>query len=62
MTSFDNFGLAEPIVRALIDEKYETPTPIQVETIPVALSGRDVIGLHRRGKRELSGQMAAALA
>ena len=49
MTSFDNFGFAEPIKRALIDEKYETPTPIQVETIPVALSGRDVIGIAQTG-------------
>ena len=49
MTSFDNFGLAEPIMRALIEEKYETPTPIQVETIPVALSGCDVIGIAQTG-------------
>ena len=49
MTSFDNFGLAEPIMRALIEEKYETPTPIQVATIPVALLGRDVIGIAQTG-------------
>jgi ATP-dependent RNA helicase RhlE len=49
LTSFDNFGLAEPIMRALIEEKYETPTPIQVETIPIALSGRDVIGIAQTG-------------
>jgi len=49
LTSFDNFGLAEPIMRALIEEKYETPTPIQVATIPVALSGRDVIGIAQTG-------------
>jgi ATP-dependent RNA helicase RhlE len=49
LTSFENFGLAEPIKRALIEEKYETPTPIQVETIPVVLSGRDVIGIAQTG-------------
>ena len=49
MTSFDDFGFAEPIKRALIEEKYQTPTPIQGETIPIALSGRDVIGIAQTG-------------
>jgi len=49
LTSFDKFGLAEPIARALAEQKYLTPTPIQVETIPVALSGRDVIGIAQTG-------------
>ena len=49
MTSFKDFGLAEPILRALKAEGYETPTPIQAQTIPVALSGRDVIGIAQTG-------------
>jgi ATP-dependent RNA helicase RhlE len=49
LTSFDNFGFAEPIKRALTEEKYQTPTPIQGETIPIALSGRDVIGIAQTG-------------
>ncbi len=49
MTSFDDFGLAEPITRALRDENYATPTPIQAQTIPFALSGRDVIGIAQTG-------------
>jgi len=49
LTSFDDFGFAEPIMRALTDEKYRTPTPIQDKTIPVALSGRDVIGIAQTG-------------
>ena len=49
MTSFQNFGLAEPITRALVEENYVTPTPIQVATIPVALSGRDVVGIAQTG-------------
>ena len=49
MTSFDDFGLAEPILRALRDENYATPTPIQAQTIPLALSGRDVIGIAQTG-------------
>ena len=49
MTSFNDFGLAEPITRALVDEKYVTPTPIQDQTIPIAMQGRDVIGIAQTG-------------
>ena len=49
MTSFHDFGLAEPITRALAEEKYATPTPIQAQTIPVVLSRRDVIGIAQTG-------------
>ena len=49
MTSFNDFGLAEPILRALAEEKYQTPTPIQSQTIPLALAGRDVIGIAQTG-------------
>ena len=49
MTSFNDFGLAEPILRALAEEKYVTPTPIQAQTIPIALQGRDVIGIAQTG-------------
>ena len=49
MTSFNDFGLAEPILRALAEEKYETPTPIQAQTIPLACQGRDVIGIAQTG-------------
>jgi superfamily II DNA/RNA helicase len=49
LTSFHDFGLAEPLTRALADEKYVTPTPIQAQTIPVALSRRDVVGIAQTG-------------
>jgi len=49
LTSFLEFGLAEPITRALAEEKYTVPTPIQIQTIPVALSRRDVIGIAQTG-------------
>jgi ATP-dependent RNA helicase RhlE len=45
LTSFHDLGLAEAITRALAEEKYLTPTPIQLQTIPVALSCRDLIGI-----------------
>jgi superfamily II DNA/RNA helicase len=49
LTSFNDFGLVEPITRALRDEKYETPTPIQAQTIPLAVNGKDVIGIAQTG-------------
>jgi superfamily II DNA/RNA helicase len=49
LTSFHDFGLAEPITRALAEEQYTRPTPIQAQTIPVVLSRRDVIGIAQTG-------------
>jgi len=49
LTDFRDFGLAEPITRALAEEKYVTPTPIQVQTIPAVLSRRDAIGIAQTG-------------
>jgi len=49
LTSFQDFGLADAIMRALKEENYHTPTPIQVQTIPLAMSGRDVIGIAQTG-------------
>ena len=49
LTSFQDFGLADPIARALREENYVTPTPIQAQTIPLALAGRDVVGIAQTG-------------
>jgi ATP-dependent RNA helicase RhlE len=49
LTSFQDFGLAEAISRALKEENYLTPTPIQAQTIPLALTGRDVVGIAQTG-------------
>jgi ATP-dependent RNA helicase RhlE len=49
LTSFAGFGLNEAIARAIAEEKYLTPSPIQEQTIPIALSRRDVIGIAQTG-------------
>jgi ATP-dependent RNA helicase RhlE len=49
LNSFLDFGLAEPLICALADEKYVVPTPIQQQTLPVAMAGRDVIGIAQTG-------------
>jgi ATP-dependent RNA helicase RhlE len=49
LTDFAELNLAEPILRALADEKYTTPTPIQEQAIPHAMQGRDILGLAQTG-------------
>src|ERR1700689_1356398 len=49
LTSFHDFKLDDAITRALTEEKYLTPTPIQAQTIPTVMSGRDVIGIAQTG-------------
>ena len=49
LTSFQDLRLNDAITRALAEEKYLTPTPIQVQTIPIVMSGRDVIGIAQTG-------------
>src|SRR6266550_1101059 len=46
---FASLGLAPELVRAVADEGYAHPTPIQAEAIPLALAGRDLIGSAQTG-------------
>jgi ATP-dependent RNA helicase RhlE len=46
---FSALGLVPELARAVADEGYTQPTPIQIEAIPLALSGRDVIGSAQTG-------------
>jgi ATP-dependent RNA helicase RhlE len=48
-TTFADLKLVEPILRALQAEGYTAPTPIQAQTIPYLLEGRDVLGCARTG-------------
>jgi ATP-dependent RNA helicase DeaD len=47
--SFASLGLAAPLLQALADVGYETPSPIQAATIPPLLQGRDVLGQAQTG-------------
>lgn len=49
MTSFSDLGLSPEVLKAVTDAGYDTPTPIQAQAIPVALSGRDVLGIAQTG-------------
>jgi ATP-dependent RNA helicase DeaD len=47
--SFRDLGLSEAVLRALTDVGYESPSPIQAATIPVLLSGADMLGQAQTG-------------
>ena len=49
MTQFTDLGLAKPLLKALTDKGYTTPTPIQAQAIPTVLSGRDLLGIAQTG-------------
>ena len=53
--TFATLNLAEPILRAVTDSGYTTPTPIQAQAIPVVLAGLDVMG----GAQTGTGKTAA---
>jgi ATP-dependent RNA helicase RhlE len=47
--TFKELGLVEPILRALQDQGYERPTPIQAQAIPILLEGKDLLGCAQTG-------------
>jgi ATP-dependent RNA helicase RhlE len=53
--TFPALGLAEPLLRALEARKFLTPTPIQADSIPALLAGKDLLGIAQTG----SGKTAA---
>src|ERR1035437_274427 len=52
---FEDFGLSADILRALTDQGYVHPTPIQAEAIPIVLQGRDVMGAAQTGTGKTAG-------
>jgi ATP-dependent RNA helicase RhlE len=49
MSYFTDLGLAEPLIRALEAKGYSDPTPIQQQSIPALLKGRDLLGIAQTG-------------
>ena len=54
-TSFNDFGLAESVLRAVTELGYKEPTPIQAQAIPLVLMGRDVMGAAQTGTGKTAG-------
>jgi ATP-dependent RNA helicase RhlE len=53
--SFASLGLAEPLLRAVEEYGYTTPTPIQTQAIPVVMSGADLLGGAQTGTGKTAG-------
>ncbi|MDD4913730.1 MAG: DEAD/DEAH box helicase [Methylococcales bacterium] len=52
---FSELGLSEQLLKAVAEQGYETPTPIQAQAIPVILQGRDVMAGAQTGTGKTAG-------
>jgi superfamily II DNA/RNA helicase len=55
MTKFSDLALDPKVLQAVSEAGYETPTPIQIQAIPHALEGRDVLGIAQTGTGKTAG-------
>jgi ATP-dependent RNA helicase RhlE len=53
--NFDALGLSEPILRAINDAGYTSPTPIQANAIPLVLTGGDLLAGAQTGTGKTAG-------
>ncbi len=53
--SFEQLGLAQPILRAIADQGYDKPTPVQAQAIPHVLAGRDLMAGAQTGTGKTAG-------
>ncbi len=49
VSTFADLGLCEPLLKAIANEGYDTPTPIQLQAVPYVLQGRDLLGCAQTG-------------
>jgi len=55
LTTFDTLGLSAEILRAIAEQGYTTPTPIQAQSIPVVLKGHDIMAAAQTGTGKTAG-------
>ena len=53
--SFSSLGLSESLLRAVAEQGYETPSPIQQQAIPAVLAGRDLMAAAQTGTGKTAG-------
>jgi len=53
--TFSSLGLSAPLLRAIDEKGYDTPSPIQVEAIPAVLSGKDLMAAAQTGTGKTAG-------
>src|SRR5712671_308506 len=55
ITTFESLGLLPELLRAVAEQGYTEPTPIQSQAIPIVLSGRDLLGAAQTGTGKTAG-------
>jgi ATP-dependent RNA helicase RhlE len=55
ISTFDSLGLTPELLRAVAEQGYTTPTPIQAQAIPVVLAGKDLLGAAQTGTGKTAG-------
>jgi len=60
-TTFDQLGLSQPVLQALDLKGYSTPTPIQEQSIPAVLEGRDLLGIAQTGTGKTAAFMLPSI-
>jgi ATP-dependent RNA helicase RhlE len=55
ITTFESLGLKPELLRAVAEQGYTQPTPIQVQAIPVVLAGKDLLGAAQTGTGKTAG-------
>jgi len=53
--SFSSLGLSDPILKAVTEQGYETPSPIQAQAIPAVIQGKDVMAAAQTGTGKTAG-------
>ncbi len=49
VSSFGHLGLPESLMKSIRKSEFTQPTPIQAQGIPIAMAGRDIIGIAKTG-------------
>ncbi|MXO60050.1 DEAD/DEAH box helicase [Altererythrobacter salegens] len=58
---FEELGLSQPVLQALDMKGYDTPTPIQAQSIPAVLEGRDLMGIAQTGTGKTAAFMLPSI-
>src|SRR3954470_8332805 len=59
--SFETLGLSQPVLQALVLKEYTKATPIQEQTIPILLQGRDLLGIAQTGTGKTAAFMLPSI-
>jgi ATP-dependent RNA helicase RhlE len=59
--SFENLGLSQPVLQALVLKEYTQSTPIQAQAIPLLLQGRDLLGIAQTGTGKTAAFMLPSI-